>query len=447
MANKLNLNTSKSNIIKQLSTMHAVDIVNEIYDLDEEQRLMVIQILPLDLVDNVFIELEEEQMADFFYYLDDVRRRHLLTDLSANDLKPMYELLDEDQKNQLLKFLTIEKQTKLEKLMKYDITFAASIMRDNYVHMNDGLIVSEAMNFIISKVEDTDLIDTIFITKDSKLVGTISLKDLIVARKNDEVDSITNRDIHYIYDEDKLIDAIDVISNYDLQVLPVINKDNVLLGIITADDVLEEMALEHESSIDKFVAVGEFDEDSSPFKRAYQRLPWLLVSIILNLVIAMFLSIFSPTIDKVSVLILFQPLILGMAGNIGTQAIAVTILKIQKNDDDNYKTHINKEIMIGIVNAIIIGILGFFLSWAFLALSSFDTANISNSMLSLVIGLSLALSMFISAMFGVFIPLILTRFKIDPAAASGPVISTVNDLVALLIYFGLATLIIIPLIS
>ena len=100
--------------------------------------------------------------------------------------------------------------------------------------------------------------------------------------------------------------------------------------------------------------------------------------------------------------------------------------------------------MIGIVNAIIIGILGFFLSWAFLALSSFDTANISNSMLSLVIGLSLALSMFISAMFGVFIPLILTRFKIDPAAASGPVISTVNDLVALLIYFGLATLIIIP---
>ena len=133
----------------------------------------------------------------------------------------------------------------------------------------------------------------------------------MLQEKNDEVDSITNRDIHYIYDEDKLIDAIDVISNYDLQVLPVINKDNVLLGIITADDVLEEMALEHESSIDKFVAVGEFDEDSSPFKRAYQRLPWLLVSIILNLVIAMFLSIFSPTIDKVSVLILFQPLILG----------------------------------------------------------------------------------------------------------------------------------------
>ena len=103
MANKLNLNTSKSNIIKQLSTMHAVDIVNEIYDLDEEQRLMVIQILPLDLVDNVFIELEEEQMADFFYYLDDVRRRHLLTDLSANDLKPMYELLDEDLKKSIVK--------------------------------------------------------------------------------------------------------------------------------------------------------------------------------------------------------------------------------------------------------------------------------------------------------------------------------------------------------
>lgn len=444
---KINLNASKSSIVKHLSSMHALDIANMLYELDEVDRVNIIHIIPLDLVDNIFLELEDLEMVDFYDNLDDVRKRHLLNDLSANDLKPLYELLDTNNRNKVKLLLSNDKANKLDKLLLYDETIAASIMRVNYLTLSNNIKVSDAMKTIINDVDDKDIIDVIFILDNNKLIGYITLKDLIIARKNDSINSIINSEYKYIYESDKLIDAVDMISDYDLKVLPVLNTNLELLGIITADDVLEEISLEHESNIDKFVAVGEFDEDSRPFKRAMQRLPWLLVSIVLNLVIAMFLSIFSSTIDKVSVLILFQPLILGMAGNIGTQAIAVTILKLHKNEEESYKKHINKEILIGLFNAIIIGVLGVLLSWVFLNFSTFDTANISNLILSLVIGLSLMFSMFLSALFGVFIPIVLTRFKIDPAAASGPVISTINDLVALLIYFGFATLIIIPLLN
>lgn len=447
MATKINLNQPKNQIVKQLNLMHAVDIANELYELNEEERIELIHILPIDMVDNVFLELEEDEIVDFFSHLDDVRRRRLLTDLSAHDLKLLFELLEKEESVRLLSFLSTDKKVVIEKLMLYDETKAASMMRDNYIVLKKDYNISNAMKEVINEVKDTDLIDTIFIVDNDELYGLIYLKDLIIARKNDSLESIINTDIKVINDEASLSDAINKISNYDIKVLPVVNSNNHLVGIITADDVLEEIALDHESHVDKFVAMGDFDEDSSPFVRAYQRLPWLLVSIVLNLVIAMFLSIFSGTIEMISALILFQPLILGMAGNIGTQAIAVTILKIHKNETKDFSQHIKKEVLIGVVNAIIVGVFGFLLSWGFLSFSSFDVGSVNLILLSFVIALSLALSMFLSAMFGVFIPIILTKLKVDPAAASGPVISTINDLVALLIYFGLATIIIIPLIS
>lgn len=446
MADKINLKDSKNNITKKLNKMHALDIANLLDDLNQKDKKHLINLIPLDLIDNVFLELDTVEMVDFIKSLDSSKRKFLLNELEASNLKPLFQSFDDEEKDKFIKKLSPEKQIKLKELMIYDETLAASIMSNNYITLNYDLKVHEAMDEIISKVKDTDLIDIIFILKDNMLYGELNLKDLIIARRNDRIIDIVETDIKTINDTENLSEAISIVSNYDIKVLAVVDNLNYLKGMIKADDVLDKIASDHESNIDKFVAVGDFDEDSSPLKRAYQRLPWLLVSIVLNLVIALFLSIFQSTIETVSALILFQPLILGMAGNIGTQAIAVTILRLHKDEHDSHEDHIKREIFIGLINSILIGIFGFVLSFLFLTFSSFTTANISLALLSLVIGLSLMFSMFLSAIFGVFIPLILTKFNIDPAAASGPVISTINDLVALLIYFGLATLIIIPLV-
>ena len=446
MKKKINLQLPKAQIVKQLSSMHAVDIAKQLVELDENEKNDLILLIPSNMIDDVFIELEAEEAINFFNTLDDVKRRVLLTDLSAADLKDLFEEFDEEEKQHFINLLRVDKKIELERLLKYDQTLAASEMRSDYIKLNVNLKASEAMKYIVSNVSDNDYIDILFVLDDeNKLIGTIELKDLIIARKNDPINNLINYEYPFVYDNDKLGEAINKIKNYDIAALPVITPNNQLLGIISADDVLEEIALEYESNIDKFVAMGEFDEASSPFKRAYQRLPWLLASIVLNLVIALFLAIFKTTIDTIAALVLFQPLILGMAGNIGTQAIAVTILELHKfgsKDEDILKKHIRKEILIGVINALITGVLGFILAFGFLKIANFQiTSHLSIPLISLVIGLSLFFSMLLSALFGVMIPIVLTKLKIDPAAASGPVISTINDLVALVIYFGFATLI------
>ncbi|MDY0277343.1 MAG: magnesium transporter [Acholeplasma sp.] len=452
MPKKINFNKSDLQIAKQLSNMHALDIANELYDYDDEKKHLIIKLMPISKIDDVFALLDVEEALDFFKSLDKIKKHALLSDLSAADLKPLFEEFEEEDKESFLNELTVEKKTELAMLMHYDETKAASVMRSDYLVVKENILVSEAMKNIIGDVEDNDFIDSIFVVNDQNvLIGLIELRELIIARKNDEISSLINHKFEFVYDTDEVSKAIAKIMDYDINLIAVLNKDKEIMGIITADDVFEEMAQDYESNIDKFVAVGEFDEDSGPLRRVYQRLPWLLVSIVLNLLIALFLSVFSETIDTITALILFQPLILGMAGNIGTQAIAVTILALHKNTHDTkekIRKHIRKEVFIGIINALIIGILGFVLSWVYLSLSNFDSdKNLNMVFLSLAIGLSLFFSMLLSAGFGVLIPIALSKMKVDPAAASGPVISTINDLVALLIYFGLATLIVLPMIS
>jgi len=188
--------------------------------------------------------------------------------------------------------------------------------------------------------------------------------------------------------------------------------------------------------------VGDYNESSNAFKRSFQRMPWLVISVLLNLVIAALLSVFEKTLVEVIALIMFQPMILGMAGNIGTQSIAVTILKLNQDEltgKHDEKKHIGKELSIGLLNSIAVGLGGFLISFAIL--SFINMGSHSPLLLALTIGVSLMGGMFISAAAGVFIPIILEKMKVDPAIASGPIISTLNDLFALLIYFGIATLI------
>jgi magnesium transporter len=188
--------------------------------------------------------------------------------------------------------------------------------------------------------------------------------------------------------------------------------------------------------------LSDYESSSSAFKRSKQRLPWLMIAVVLNLLIASFLSIFEATIAEVTALILFQPLILGMAGNIGTQALAVTIIKFNvepMEDENKHKKHIYKEIAIGLFNSIILAILSFIFVYSFLSLV--PTGSQSPESIASVVLIAVFASMFISSAMGVLIPITLTKFGSDPSVASGPIMTTINDLVALVIYFGVATLI------
>jgi magnesium transporter len=442
----MNFNRPKSQILKDINKMHTVDIVKLYNEESAENKLILIEIMPYRILKNIFLELEDDDILSFFNQLDDVRKRVLLNELDKFELKRIYVELDDVDKEHLNAFLVNDRILEIETLLKLDETKAVSIMHSDFIKININLNVAAAMRQLIDEVDEQDVIDNLFVVDDNEvLIGKISLKKLIIARKNEQIKDLVIKNYVSLHKDDKLSLAITKISNYDLKLIPIIDDNNVLLGVVSADDILDEIAFDYEENVQKFVAVGDFKEESSPIKRSMQRIPWLLASIVLNLVIALFLSIFSNTLELVTALVLFQPLILGMAGNIGTQSIAVTILKLDKEENSDNKKHIFKEMAIGLINGLIIASLGFVLSFFVLSLDIFLVDSVF--LLSLTVGLSLFFSMVLANLFGVLIPIILVKLKIDPAAASGPVISTINDLVALFIYFGFATLIILPMIN
>ena len=392
-------------------------------------------------MNDVFIELSDELALNYINSLSINKKKELLDALEMDEIRNLLDDVDSKEVQKILSLLNVAKRQKMIRMLAYDEDVAASIMNTDFIVIDEKTSIADATQNLIKSVKDSDFIDEIFVVDNNKnYVGSIELKKLISARKGDDIDKIIERNQTVIYEHDSIYSAIKKLRDYDDTVMPVVNEQQHLIGIITADDILDIMIEEYEEDVERYVAVGDYEEDSSAFVRTKQRLPWLLASIILNLVIAGFLSFFQATIEQITALILFQPMILGMAGNIGTQAISVTILGLHQNElngEDDVKLHVRDEVMIGILNSIAIGFLGFVIALIFLF-----TVNMGNQdpfQLAFVVGTSLTGGMFVSALCGVFIPIFLEKMKVDPAIASGPIISTINDLFALLIYFAIAT--------
>lgn len=424
-----------------LAKGHPLDIAREIETADSEQQFEMLDQLPLERLNAVIIELSNELAHDYFRYLPIVKKRAVANALEMDEIRDLLENAEHQETQEILSLLTDEKRLQLVNLLAYDEDEAASIMNTDFIVIQEDDSIASATKVLIKLVKDSDFIDKIFVVdRQQNYVGSIGLKDLLATRKTEQLNDIIERDQTVIYEYDSVRTAIQKLRNYDVNVMPVL-RGQELIGIITADDVLESMIEEYEEDVEQLVAVGDYEEDSSALTRTMQRLPWLLASIVLNLVIAAFLSFFQTTIEQITALILFQPMILGMAGNIGTQAIAVTILGLHHeklNNQTSLGLHIIKEIMIGLVNSFLVGLFGFVIAYGFLYFFPMGVQGIAS--ISIVVAISLFGGMFISAFCGVLIPIVLDKFKIDPAVASGPIISTINDLFALLIYFGIATL-------
>ena len=424
-----------------LTKGHPLDIARMIENADPDRQFDLLNQLPLERMNAVFIELSDELALSYIDSLPVEKKKALLNTLEMDEVRNLLEDVESAEAGEMLSLLAGSKQQKMIRMLEYDEDCAASLMTTDFMVIQEGTSIADATGNLIKTVKDSDFIDELFVVdSEQKYLGSIELKNLLAARKGDKLDQITELNQTVIYEHDTVHTAIQKLRDYDDTVMPVLNEEEHLIGIITADDILDIMIDEYEENVERLVAIGDYEEDSSALVRSKQRLPWLLASIILNLVIDAFLSLFQNTIEQITALVLFQPMILGMAGNIGTQAIAVTILGLHHDKLgglDETKNHIRNEVMIGLLNSLIVGFFGFIISFVFL--SFVNMGSQSPFYLAIVVGSSLAGGMFISAICGVFIPIALDRMKVDPAVASGPIISTINDLFALVVYFAIAT--------
>ena len=345
-------------------------------------------------------------------------------------------------------FELLEKNTKedLEVLVQYEEGTAGAIMNNNYISLAAGIDVKLAMKTVVSEAPDVETINTSFvIDKNGNLLGTVDLKKLIVTKSPCLIDDIMNTNFKWANVDEDVEDVLKTITDYDIYALPIIDK-GILKGIITMDDAADVLVEEAEEDYAKFSGLTEEEEIDEPVvKSIKKRLPWLSILLILDLFVAVIISQFEYlfAIDALTILVIFQPVILGLAGNCGTQSLAVAVRSIGNDELENKKAifkHLGREFSLGLTTGIVIGIIGFCMSFLLLILK--DNTNSSNFYLSLVVSLSIFLSITFANTVGALIPIALYKCKIDPAVASGPFITTINDIISITVYFTLATLLI-----
>lgn len=367
----------------------------------------------------------------------------VLSLMEVDDAVDVLDEVDDATKKQVVDMLPEDAGNDIQMILSYEEDEMGSRMTTNYIAIRRGIDIRQAMRELVSQAGENDNIGTVYVLDESnKYYGAIDLKDLIVARENDTLESIINTMYPFVTDHEKIEDCIDELVDYAEDSIPVLSETKELLGVITAQDVVE--AVDDEMGEDYAKLAGLTDEEDlreTTKESMKKRLPWLIILLFLGMGVSSVVGAFEAVVAVLPIVMCFQSLILDMAGNVGTQSLAVTIrVLMDENLTGKQKLHLVwKEMKVGFVNGLLLGSLAFVFIGIYIACFKHN-AWLHAFLISGCVGVSLMVAMVISSLVGTLIPIFFHKIKIDPAVASGPLITTVNDLVAVVTYYGLAWL-------
>lgn len=367
----------------------------------------------------------------------------VLSLMEVDDAVDVLDEVDDATKKQVVDMLPEDAGNDIRMILSYEEDEMGSRMTTNYIAIRRGIDIRQAMRELVSQAGENDNIGTVYVLDESdKYYGAIDLKDLIVARENDTLESIINTTYPFVTDHEKIEDCIDELVDYAEDSIPVLSETKELLGVITAQDVVE--AVDDEMGEDYAKLAGLTDEEDlreTTKESMKKRLPWLIILLFLGMGVSSVVGAFEAVVAVLPIVMCFQSLILDMAGNVGTQSLAVTIrVLMDENLTGKQKLHLVwKEMKVGFVNGLLLGSLAFVFIGIYIACFKHN-AWLQAFLISGCVGVSLMVAMVISSLVGTLIPIFFHKIKIDPAVASGPLITTVNDLVAVVTYYGLAWL-------
>ncbi len=444
------LYSSESDEVKkdQLDSYHANDIANVVEHLSKTERIKLYRIIGVDRTAEVFSYLDN--VDDYVAELDYDKAADIIERMDADDAVDVLDELEDEDKDQIFNRMEKESREDVKLISSYHDDQIGSKMTTNFITIEKDSTITSAMKELVSQAAENDNIQTIYVLNpDDTLYGIIDLKDLIIARKNQSLEDIILTNYPSVLDTALVSETINEIRDYDMDSVPVITKDKQLVGVITSSDIIESVDDELSDDYAKLAGLSEEDDLHEPLgKSIKKRLPWLVILMFLGLVVSTVTGQFEWVIALLPALVAFQSMVLDMAGNVGTQSLAVTIRYISDGDKEKKSSWkiIWHEIKIGLLNGLILGVLCAIFISIYLGIrhtnvyagTEFNWHDCFKA--GGIVGLSLFTSMFISAFTGSYLPILLTKMHIDPAVASGPFITTINDLIAITIYYGLAAI-------
>ncbi|KGX87709.1 magnesium transporter [Pontibacillus litoralis] len=413
--------------------MHPYDQAKIFEELDTDVRMQIYTYLSPEEMAEMMEHLDFEMVGDYFTEMEPKFAADILSHISADDAADMLKELD---RNMVASYLTImdhEAASDIKELLYYEEKTAGSIMTTEFVVIHAKHTVKEAMLHLKKEAPGAETIYYIFVIDEAKhLVGVISLRDLIIAEEDWFISEVMSDRVVYVKVGEDQEEVARIMRDYDFLAIPVVDFQNHLLGIITVDDIMDVMEEEASDDYSKLAGVSDMDRpDENAFEAARKRLPWLVILLFLGMMTATLMGKFEATLNQVAILAVFIPLIAGMAGNTGTQALAVAVrgLATGEYEKDGMAKLVMREAGTGLITGTTCGFLitGIVYLWQ------------GDVFLGILVGISIMATLIVATLAGAIVPLIMHKLKVDPAVASGPFITTINDLISILIYLGMAT--------
>lgn len=417
--------------------LHERDQVEVFHLLYPEKKVKITEFLmPVEFAE-LFDDMDFDDQLAAFYYLPSSYLQNVFSFIADDNVVQFISQLDEEKRQQALDIMKPEDLQAIESLLKQKLGTAGALMTTELIRVTTEDTADDVIADMRLIGAQAETIYYIYVVNPSnQLTGVLSLRDLLLSPGDTKVKEIMNTQTIYVSQEMDQEDVARIIQEYDLLAVPVVNDDNILLGIVTVDDVLDVIHDEMTEDFHRFGGISSIDEEEGPegetiLQMTRKRLPWIIILVFLGLISANLISAFEDTLAQVVALAAFMPIILDSAGNVGTQSLAVSVRRLTLNEEneESFWKMLGKEfgsgVLIGLASAITIGVLSYFLY--------------GSVTLSIIIGSALLMTLSLSTVIGSVVPTLFDKVGIDPAVASGPFITTINDTFALVVYFSLAT--------
>lgn len=422
-------------------------------DYHENDIAAVLELLTKDERMKIYNILDSETLSDILEYADDYgvyfkelgikKQAEVLSETEPDSAAEYLKQLDKTERKNLIELMDDETKKAVLLVASFDEDEIGSRMTTNFIRIEEGITIKEAMRELVEQAAENDNVSTIYtVDKNNVFYGAIDLKDLIVARRDADLDDIILTSYPYVYANEQIDDCVERLKDYSEDSIPVLDNRNRLIGVITSQNIVDMVDEAFGEDYAKLAGLSSEEDIKEPIKKSVKkRLPWLIILLGLGMIVSSVVGLFENIVAELTVLVCFQSLVLDMAGNVGTQSLAVTI-RVLTNDNLKLSEKLGliaKETKTGFANGILLGVASFIFIGVYVYLFKQHSLTFAFAV-SGCIGVAMLISMVLSSISGTSIPMIFKKLKIDPAVASGPLITTINDLVAATSYYGLAWL-------
>ena len=433
------LNKNNKEIKKIVKTLHYADLAELINELKFDESLYLLKLIDSDKTSDVLTELDDDLRERVLKEFSEKEIAGEIKELDSDDAVDILSELSEEKKEKVISFIKDENITEnIRELLNYDEDTAGGLMAKELISVNENWSVLKCLREIRKQAKDITRVHSIYVlNKKEELIGRLSLKDLIMSPSNKKIKQIYIPKVDYVNVNDSAEDVAKLMRKYDLEAIPVINNDRKLLGRITIDDIVD--FIKDEAEEDYLLAAGvsnDVEADDSIFELSKARLPWLILGLFGGLGSVFILESFEEIMasESLRALFFYTPLIAAMAGNVGVQSSAIVVQGLA-NDliKGSVLKRLIKEVSLTVLNGIILSLL----------IIGFGQIVNQPIEMSLTISVSMIFVIIVAALIGTAVPIILDKLDIDPAIATGPFITTGNDVIGILLFFYTAKIILV----